>query len=114
MLRPGSSSVHNVPFAPLQDPPELGRLSFSEHVRVLGMRYARLGASRRAFAAVASLWLARLGRAGLIAKARRAGLASERAEQLVDAIEDVAKNPDGPDKPTDLTNLEDLWKAVGQ
>lgn len=103
-----------VPFAPLKDPPEEGRLSFSEHVRVLGMRYARLGASRRAFAAVASLWLPRLGRAGLLAKARRAGLTPERAEQLADASEDAAKNPDGPDLPTDLTNLEDLWKAVGQ
>ncbi len=103
-----------VAFAPLKDPPEQGRLSFSEHVRVLGMRYARLGASRRALAAVASLWLPRLGRAGLVAKARRAGMEPDRAEIFADAVEDAAKNPDGPDRPNDLTNLEDLWKAVGQ
>jgi hypothetical protein len=99
-------------FGPLRDPPDEGRLAFSEHVRALGTRYARLGASRRALSSFAKLWLARLGARGLEQAAIRAGCDPEGAKELVRRAEEAAKDPDGPDAAGDLEVVEELWRIT--
>lgn len=100
------------PFAPLRDPPAEGRRSFAEHVRALGLRYASSRASRRALGAFAGLWLGRVGRAGLELAARRAGLDPAAARDLLARAERAAADPDGDAQPTDLTDLEELWRIT--
>lgn len=100
------------PFGPLRDPPEEGRLAFGEHVRALGTRYARMGASRHALSAFSRLWLARLGPAGVAQAARRAGMDAERSQRLVEAVEDAAEHPEGKNRPEDLEIVEELWKVT--
>lgn len=99
-------------FAPLRDPPEAGRLAFSEHVRALGARYFRAKATRPAFGASAALWLGRLGRNGIIHAGTRAGLAPDKANALADAAEAAAREPFGKNQPEDLANMEELWRIV--
>jgi hypothetical protein len=100
------------PLAPLRDPPSEGRIVFADHARALGAHYARLGASRRALAALARLWLGRLGPDGLLRTARRAGWDADQAAALVRNAEDAAAEP-GPDRPErDLSILEELWRIT--
>jgi hypothetical protein len=100
------------PFAPLRDPPEEGRIAFADHVRALGVRWMRVGASRRALSAQARLWLTRLGAQGLEAAARRSGRDAAAAHEWVMDLEEAAANPGGPNKPTDLERMEELWKIT--
>ena len=100
------------PFAPLRDPPEAGRLSFSEHVQALGMRWFRLGASRYASVQLASLWLARLGPSGLQLAAQRHGRSPQEAKAWVEGLITLVDEPKGPDDPADLERMEELWKVT--
>jgi hypothetical protein len=99
------------PFGPLRDPPGEGRLRFSDHVRALGARYARLGASRYALSRYAGLWLSRLGPQGLhdaIAQAR----GPEEASRLMANLQSVAEKPEGLDRPDDFVLMEELWNIT--
>jgi hypothetical protein len=100
------------PFAPLRDPPEEGRLEFAEHVQALGTRWFRLGASRYALVQTARLWLARLGASGLQLAARRAGRTSAQAAAWVAGLQALVDDPQGPDDPSDLERMEELWKVT--
>ena len=100
------------PFAPLRDPPEEGRLDFAEHVQALGTRWYRLGASRHALVQMARLWLARLGTSGLELAARRTGMTPAQAAAWVAELELLVEHPAGPDAPTDLDRMEELWKVT--
>lgn len=100
------------PFGPLRDPAGEGRLRFSDHLRALGARYARLGASRHALASYASLQLGRLGPHGLEDAARQAGYPRERATELVRRLQEVVAAPDGPDRRGDLALMEELWSIT--
>ncbi|MCO4746448.1 MAG: hypothetical protein KC912_16745, partial [Proteobacteria bacterium] len=100
-----------IPFRPLRDPPEEGRLSFAEHVRALGTHYSRRGGSRRAASAYANLLLTVSGKRALEEAARRAGLTDEAARDLVTRAEAAAHNPDDAASPhLDLKLMEELWK----
>jgi hypothetical protein len=98
-----------MPFAPLRDPAVEGRLDFVAHVRALGTRWLRLGASRYALAAYGGLWLQRLGVPGLRVAAAKAGHTPERAQALIEALEDARLTPNGPSDPSDLVWMEELW-----
>jgi hypothetical protein len=100
------------PFAPLRDPPSQGRLAFAEHARALGHRYFRVGATRHVAAAHADLWLRRLGPLALRAAAERHGLDSLQANQLVERLQALADDPDGPDEPVDIKIVEELWRIT--
>lgn len=100
------------PFTPLRDPPSEGRLEFSEHVTALGTRWFRLGASRHALVQMARLWLARLGPSGLQLAARRSGRTPAQAAQWVAELQALVDDPLGPDEPSDLERMEELWKVT--
>lgn len=100
------------PFTPRRDPPSDGRLEFSEHVHALGTRWFRQGASRYALVQTARLWLARLGSSGLQLAARRAGKTPAQAEAWVVGLQDLVEDPHGPDDPSDLERMEELWKVT--
>lgn len=95
------------PFAPLREPPRGERASFAEHVRALGLRYARGRATARALALSGGWWLDRLGREGFLAAARKAGLPEGRGEALLVSI--VAARADSAGTAATLKDLEDLW-----
>ena len=101
-----------MPFAPLRDPAVEGRLDFVAHVRALGTRWYRLGASRYALAAYAALWSGRLGVAGLRLAATRYGRSPEQVQDLIDALNDAQSNPDGPSDASDLEWMEELWRIT--
>ena len=100
------------PFAPRRDPPSEGRLEFSEHVHALGTRWYRQGASRYALVQTATLWLARLGSSGLQLAARRAGKTPAQAAAWVAGLQALVDDPRGPDDPSDLERMEELWKVT--
>jgi len=100
------------PFGPLRDPPEEGRLRFSDHVSALGRRYERAGASRYAASAYAQLWLARMGSAGLQLAAQRSGQDVQASRRFVASIEALASEPDGANQPMDLDLVEELWRVT--
>ncbi len=100
------------PFAPLRDPPREGRQSFLEHIEALGTRWYRLGASRHALVQMARLWLGRLGPDGLQLAAQRAGMSREHAEAWVADIQALEDSPQGPNHPSDLKRMEELWKVT--
>jgi hypothetical protein len=102
------------PFGPLKEPPDEGRIAFADHVRALGTRYARLGASRRASAVYAGMWLQRLGPQGLEAAARRGGMAAPEAGDWVREIERLAADPRAPNAPGDLNRMEELWRITSK
>lgn len=97
------------PFGPLRDPPEAGRLAFADHVRALGTRWFRVGASRHALAVYGGLWLQRLGASGLKQAALRAGRDKHRAEALLSAVQAAVDDPSGPSSEHDFEWMEELW-----
>lgn len=98
-------------FGPLTDPKDEGRIDFVEHVQALGTRYARLRASGHAARAMAALWLARLGPAGLQWAAERAGLPPDRARAWTAEVEARAAGDGHPD-PADHEWMEELWRIT--
>lgn len=100
------------PFAPLRDPPSEGRLAFAEHARALGHRFFRAGATRHVASAHADLWLRRLGPVALQAAAERHGLDAADARALVDRLQRLADDPDGPDQAVDIKIVEELWRIT--
>lgn len=100
------------PFGPLRDPPGEGRRAFAEHARAVGRHYRRLRASHLALSRLAGLWLQRLGPEGLLRAARRGGYPPEQARDLVGRLTGAAETPDGPNRPDDLSLMEDLWRIT--
>ena len=102
------------PFAPLRDPRDQGRIGFVEHVQAHGRRWARLRASGYAARAMASLWLTRLGPAGLQWAAERAGYAPDAARTWVREVEGRAAGaPTGPSAAAaDHAWMEELWRVT--
>ncbi len=100
------------PFGARRDPPDEGRLAFSEHIEALGAQYHRLGASRLVLVKTAQLWLARLGPLGLQSAAERAGLPTAEARAWVAGLEQVIEEPAGQDDKTDLDRVEELWRIT--
>ena len=101
-----------VPFAPLRDPPVEGRLRFVDHVVALGARWRQAKASRYAASSYAALWLGRLGRGGLATAAKRSGMDTHQASELVRLAEQAVAEPDDADLPQDLELVEALWKVT--
>ena len=99
------------PFGPLRDPPAVGRHQFSDHVRALGTRWARLSDSGYALSRYAELWLARRGTSGLEEEALRAGHSQEQARAFVQRIVEASESP-GKNRPDDLKTVEELWKIT--
>jgi len=99
------------PFGPLRDPPGEGRLRFGDHVRALGTRYERLRATRHVVSRYAALWLNRMGPQGLrdVIEQERG---SEEAARLMAALQSVAEQPEGPNRPDDLVLMEELWNIT--
>jgi hypothetical protein len=100
------------PFGPLRDPPDEGRLVFADHVRAVGTGYARRRASRHALGAWASLWLGRLGAAGIEQKSRQAGRTADEAKRFVETVRAAAETRDGPSRKADLDEMEELWRIT--
>jgi hypothetical protein len=100
------------PFAVPRDGAAEGRAAFRAHVEALASQYARLGASRHAARGYCRLWLARLGRPGLVAAARRAGMPADRATDWAASIANVAESPSTTNDGRDLDRVEELWNVV--
>jgi hypothetical protein len=101
------------PFAPLRDPRDEGRIGFVEHVLAHGRRWSRLRASGYAARAMASLWLSRLGPAGLQWAAERAGYAPDAARTWVREVEARAAGAASPsDAARDHAWMEELWRVT--
>jgi hypothetical protein len=101
-----------VPFGPLRDPAQAGRLRFADHVAALGLRYRRVQGTRHAASAYARLWLARMGSSGLQLAAQRSGRDAEASRQFVASVEALAADPDGHNQSTDLDLVEELWSMT--
>lgn len=95
------------PFAVLRDPPDEGRVRFSDHVDALASRYLRAKGHEHAASGMARLWLHRIGPAGLLLAARRAGYDAQAAARLVADTESAAEGQGG-----DLELVEELWRVT--
>lgn len=102
-----------VPFAPPRDPAADQRTAFTDHLRALGLRWQRLGASRRAVGQYARYGLERLGPDGLRQAALRHGMSPDEARSIVERAMKAAADLDGPDRPRDdLPLMETLWTLL--
>lgn len=99
------------PFSPLRAPEEDGRRRFSEHVRALGTRLSRGRASGVAARSLARYWHARLGAAGLVLAAQRAGLSREAAAAFAREVEARAGG-EGARSASDHEFMEELWSIT--
>ncbi len=98
------------PFATPRDDAMAERTSFSDHLRALGSRWHRIGASRWALGQYARYVLDRRGESGLRQAALRQGRTPDEADALVARAAAAAAAPDGPSNPTeDLNLMEELW-----
>ena len=102
-------AVAGRPFAPLRGDPGGGRQAFEDHVRALGSRWWRSGASATSASAMARLWAARLGQDGLVRAARAAGRDEAHARAFAESVMERA-NEDAPrDGEHDWKFEEELW-----
>jgi hypothetical protein len=97
------------PFAPLRDPARDGRRAFAEHVRALGTRLMRGRASGVAARSLARYWHGRLGTAGLVLAAERAGRTRDEAQALAREVEARATGPGRASGGADHAFMEELW-----
>lgn len=97
------------PFSPLVDPPDRGRRAFAEHVRALGTRLARARASGVAARSLARYWHGRLGVAGLVLAAERAGRPRDEAAAFAREVEARATGDGRPAGARDHAFMEELW-----
>jgi hypothetical protein len=95
-------------FAPLRDPANAGRRSFSEHVRALGVRLWRARASGVAARSLARYWHGRLGVAGLVLAAEQTGRGRSAAAEFAREVEARATG-DGRPSRNDHVFMEELW-----
>ena len=87
--------------------------SFAEHAVALGRRYAERGATRFVYAKSAKYALERYGSRTLTQRALRMGYATGAAEALVRRWQDVAAAPNGPNRPQDRSDMEEMWRILG-
>ncbi|TVQ86468.1 MAG: hypothetical protein EA397_19920 [Deltaproteobacteria bacterium] len=90
------------PFAPPAPEPDVERREVADHARALGARLRSLGASRYAASAQAAWFLRRFGRVGLKEAARRSGMDEGRAETFANAVQRLAREPEGSENDVHL------------